>query len=162
MFAFPYVQVFPVQPPLGFPGTGYLACRIPAEQAVEVDGLPVAGDGLACTPRHTVGVTVHIRNQLFQHFHRRAVIGKDGLQVILPLVQTAEQQVLHVVLAAVEADIVGVFLCVGLFRAVLLLYGEPLSRYLHIVADRQDEELPGGEVHRHHEFRPHFLGPPGR
>ena len=106
---------------------------IPAVQAVKVDRLPVGGNGFTDSPRHTVGIPVHVVHQLLEVLHRCTVVGKYGFKIITSLVETAEEQVLHVMFPTIEADVIGIFLCVGLFRAVLLFNREPFAAYFDVI-----------------------------
>ena len=131
--AFAQVQILSVQPPFRFKCLSDFSGGIPAVQAVKVDRLPVGGNGFTNSPRHTVGIPVHVVHQLLEVLHRCTVIGKYRFQIITSLVETAEEQILHVMLATIEVDVIGIFLCVGLFRAVLLFNREPFAAYFDVI-----------------------------
>ena len=160
--AFAQVQVFSIQPPLRFKCSGNLCSSIPAIQAVKVDCLPVGTNGFTDSPCYTVSVPVHVIHQLLQILHRSSVVGKYGFKIITSLVETAKEQILHVMFPTVEADVISIFLRVGLFRASLLLDREPFATHFDVITYRQDEELPGGKVYVHHELGSNLFTPSGR
>jgi len=131
--AFAQVQILSVQPPFRFKCLSDFSGGIPAVQAVKVDRLPVGGNGFTDSPCHSVGIPVHVVHQLLEVFHRCPVIGKYGFQVVTPLVEPTEEQVLHVMLATIEADVIGIFLRVGLFRAILLFDRKSFAAYFDVI-----------------------------
>ncbi|WP_258462295.1 hypothetical protein [Phocaeicola massiliensis] len=153
------IQVFAVHPPLGLERLRYLVQRVPAIEAVEVDGLAVTGDGIAHFPHHPVGVAVQVLHRLLQEVHGRAVVGEDGFKIVLSLIQPAEKQVFRIMFPSVELHVVGVLLLVRLSGTILLLYLEGLSVHPYVVAHGQDEELPGGEVYRDGVLHAYLLRP---